>query len=477
MKKLLLFLPLCLSFFAKAQTYPSFNINLLGMISPNVTDSADDRRHYSGCWGWYQQSKNKEYAISGTSKGTYFIDITVPSSPTVCAYVEGGREHCIWRELKSYSHYCYVVSDDATPNKFQIIDMQYLPDSVHLVYSGTSYFERAHTIWIDGDKLYAMGVTYTVGANPPASPMIVLSLANPEVPVVLRRLEQDIPSSVASYVHDMYSRHDTLFASCANQGLQVFKFNATPTPSFTQLGSFAHYDQNGYNHSSTMTQNGKYLMFCDESPPGLPFHLVDIENLSNIQPIQIINPYPGTTPHNPYMVGNDHAVLACYQDGLLVYNIADPFHVGMTGYFDTYPQGGHNAGGNYSGADYRGNWGAYPWLPSGRIIAQDMQNGVFILDATTAFSAPVGIKANEADEKISLMFYPNPASNVIALNYRINSASQLQVKDMLGRVVYEKNYSGAINEYMDVSGFANGCYVLSVSSNGTSTSKQLIIKH
>ena len=38
----------------------------------------------------------------------------------------------------------------------------------------------------------------------------------------------------------------------------------------------------------------------------------------------------------------------------------------------THPQGGGNVG-NYFGNDYRGNWGAYPYLPSGIIIAQDMQ--------------------------------------------------------------------------------------------------------
>lgn len=445
------------------------------MIQPNTTDAANDDRRYSGCWGWFQQNKNKEYAISGTSKGTYFIDITVPSTPTICAYVEGGREGCIWRELKTYSHYCYIVSDDPAPNKFQIVDMQYLPDSVHVVYNDNTYFERAHTIWIDNDKLYTGGVTYTANANPGNSPMNVFSLANPEVPVLLRKLDQDISSTIANYVHDMYVRNDTVYASCANQGLQIFKFNHGTTNSFTQLGSYAGYSFAGYNHSSSLTKNGKYLIFCDESPPGLPIHMVDVENLSNIQPIQDVNPYIGTTPHNPYVMDNDFVVVACYQDGLFIYNIADPMHIGVVGYFDTFPQGGHNVA-NYNNEDYRGNWGAYPYLPSGNIIAQDMQNGVFILNASLAFSSPVGIKTNP-NEEVNLMFYPNPVADKLAVTYNGHTAATLQLKDMLGRVIYEKQCSGAISEYINVSNFENGSYIVSVTENNRSKNKQVIINH
>src|SRR3954471_4220971 len=143
MKKHFLFFFLLATLLSRAQQYPSYNINLLSHIAPNITDMANDNRRYSGCWGWFQQGKNKEYAISGTSKGTYFIDITAPATPTVCDYVDGGRAGCIWREIKTYGHYCYVVSDDPAPNKFQIIDMQYLPGSVHVVYNDNSYFERA----------------------------------------------------------------------------------------------------------------------------------------------------------------------------------------------------------------------------------------------------------------------------------------------------------------------------------------------
>src|SRR6218665_309839 len=198
--------------------YPRQNIELISLITPNFGVGAGDGRLYSGCWGWYQQNKNKEYAISGASNGTYFIDVSIPTTPTVCAYV-AGKLGCTWREIKTYKNYAYIVSDDAKPNRFQIVDMQYLPDSVHVVHDGTTYFERGHTVWIDNDKMYVGLVTYTNGF----SPMNVYSLATPSVPVLLRELPQDM--AFINEVHDMYARNDTVYASCGWQGLYVIKFN------------------------------------------------------------------------------------------------------------------------------------------------------------------------------------------------------------------------------------------------------------
>ena len=193
-----------------AQTYPSLNFTLLSKMDPNGDLTGNDNRKYSGCWGWVQTSKSKEYAIIGSSAKTYFVDVTNPFAPVICDSVNNKHAGCTWRELKTYQNYCYIVSDDGAPNTFQIIDMKYLPDSVHVVKDDNLLFERGHTCWVDGNKLYVGGVTTTsTSAN-----MQVFSLATPSVPVLLRTLSQDIPS--ISYVHDMFVRNDTVFAFCGN---------------------------------------------------------------------------------------------------------------------------------------------------------------------------------------------------------------------------------------------------------------------
>lgn len=479
MKNNFLVLALLLSFSSFGQIFSSFNIGLISLISPNTSTVASPvGNKYSGCWGWFQQSKNKEYAISGASNGTYFIDISSPASPSVSAFVPG-KQGCTWRELKTYQNYCYIVSDDATPNAFQIVDMQYLPDSVHVVHSGTMYFERAHTIWIDGNRMYLGGVTYPATFG--STPMAIYSLATPTNPALIKKLDEDIPNAVIDYVHDMYARNDTIYASCGDKGLHILKLDQA-NDTLYEIGNYKGYAFAGYSHSSFMTQNGKYLMICDEVPGALPIHLVDIQNLGNIQPLTSFRPYPNTTPHNPYIIGNKYAIVSSYQDGLMIFDISQPTKINLAGYFDTFPQGGANTG-DYGGGPYNGNWGAYPFLPSKLIIANDMQNGLFVLDATSSFTTnlinpvnPVGIKKEESSNE-TFIFYPNPADHQLALYYNGSGTSVLSIKNMLGQIMLQKEYAGKISESIDVSDLTNGTYVISIQNETKHLTKKLLIHH
>lgn len=472
MKKLVLFSLLFFSLCSSSQVYQSYNITMISRSTPNTGDVSIDNRRYSGCWGWYQAAKNKEYAICGTSNGTYFLDITSPVTPTVCGFLQGAQGGT-YREMKTYQHYCYIVSDDDLTKKFQIVDLQYLPDSIHVVYNDSTLLRRGHTIWIDKDKMYIGAMIDTLPLK--LRSMAVFSLANPESPVLLRKLAEDYP--LIGYVHDMYVRNDTVYASCAYQGLYVFRYDATANK-FIQLGSYTGYAGGGYNHSSFLTQDSKHLIFCDEVPEGLPMHFVNVENLGNIQPVKDWHPMPGTTPHNPYIKGN-FAIVSCYQDGLFIYDVSQPPNINMVGYFDTYPQGGANIN-DYHDKGYRGNWGNYPFLPSGVIIANDMQNGMFLLNAVPAFSTTninyVGTKENTVNEA-NLILYPNPAADRIALHYNTRNPVTFQLRNILGELISEKQFSGPVNDYIDVSYLAEGTYFVSLTENNLTKSKKLIVKH
>lgn len=454
-----------------AQPYNSYNIALLGHLDPN-TDTANigfDQRSYSGCWGWYQSAGNREYAISGASHGTYFIDITVPSSPSICAFVPG-KSKCTWREIKTYQNYCYIISDDASPNRFQIVDMSSLPATVTVVHDDTTIFERGHTIWIDQDKMYIGGISFANGSN--QKPMAVYSLATPTAPALLRFLSEDVP--LINYVHDMYVRNDTVYASAGFQGLYVLKYNS-PANTFSLLGSYTNYAAQGYNHSSFLTENGKYLVFCDEVPDGMPIRMVDVQNFSNIQPQADFIPAAGTTPHNPYVIGNDFAVVSCYQDGLVIYDISNPNAVSLAGYFDTYPQGGF-AQNSYAGT-YRGNWGAYPYLPSGHIVANDMQNGVFILDASTAYTTtvlnPVSLSETSID-KSSIHMYPNPAKEQVFLRYTGTGECRYAFYALTGELLLSGTSSKS-GKALDCSKLAPGLYFISCRAGSQTLNTKILI--
>ena len=472
-KLLFLTIVICLTHNINAQVYPSLNVNLLSHIDPEKDITGSDGRKYSGCWGWYQSSKNKEYAIVGTSSKTYFIDVTNPTMPIISDSVKAKKNGCTWRELKTYQNYCYIVSDDSPPNSFQIIDMQYLPDSVHVVYEGTSYFERAHTVFVDKDKLYCGGVTPLSGGT---ESMHVYSLATPSVPVLLRKLAQDVPS--IGYVHDMYVNNDTIFASCGGQGLFVVKLLSTNT--FSLLSSFTSYPYSGYNHSSWLTTNKKTMVFADEVPTGLPAKVIDVSNISSISLVDTVRSHFGATAHNPYIVGNRWCWLSTYQDGIYLYDISTPANSTVYGFFDTHPQ--HGVNDNFTTNAYRGNWGAYPYLPSKIIIACDMQNGIFILQGDNTYNTSI-VGLNESKKTNSqFSIYPNPSKN----NFTIYIANQLNqtlsycITDVSGKIIEENNIhsnESLFKQSINASHLTDGCYFITLKGSNINETKKIIIQN
>jgi choice-of-anchor B domain-containing protein len=457
-----------------AQPYASSNFTLISKIDPETVFNSDGDK-YSACWGWYQASKKKEYAIAGAQGGTYWVDITNPATPTVSAYRSATHAGAIWREIKTYQNYCYVISDDSGNNSFQIFDMSYLPDSVKKVYDSKALFSRGHTLWVDGNKLYVASVTYS---NNNYSSMNVYSLATPSVPTLIRSLNQDYPFITG--VHDMYVRNDTIYASCQYQGLFVFKLTAANT--FTQLGSLTTYTASGYNHSSALTPNGKTLVFTDEVPNGLPLKIANVSNLGNIQVQSTINQFSLTTPHNPFVVTNTLCFMSSYVDGLQLFNISSPATPSLVGYFDTYPQGGGNTG-NWSNG-YDGQWGCYPFFPSKTIFALDQLNGIFLLKTNlyanvTQTVSTIGMAENTSMQELQV--FPNPSNETVmvylpagqtALSQNISVLSADGAEQPITIRAQTDGYSYEI----DLHAIPNGIYALRINSEEKNTAvKKLVI--
>ncbi len=466
----------------KAQmVYPASNFTLCSVINPETNVNAYGSK-YSGCWGWYQASKNREYAIAGSSSGTYWVDVTNPYQPVVCAFRAGKVTTTVWREIKTYQNFCYVVSDDSGPNSFQIFDMQYLPDSVHKVYDGVNIFRRTHALWVDGNKLYCSSVTYS---NNSKSTLDIYSLATPTAPTLLRKLGQDMPSITT--VHDTYANNDTVFVSCGYQGLYSFTLTP-PSYSFTQVGSLTSYPSSGYNHSSALTPNRKTLVFMDEVPASLPIKVADVQNLANIQVLSTINQYPQTTPHNPFMANDSLCFVSAYSDGLQLFNIKNPSAPFLAGYFDTHPQGGGNVN-NYID-NYDGQWGSYPYLPSKNIFALDQVNGIFMLkthlfmnpsNATeggtnttgTGVGTHTGSVLTGMNENINInaiQVYPNPATTRIRVSLPVELMSKdftITITDVSGKIILEQTNTaskgGSYYKEINTSEIDNGIYFVAVS--------------
>jgi hypothetical protein len=200
--------------------------------------------------------------------------------------------------------------------------------------------------------------------------------------------------------------------------------------------------------------------------------VLNVSNPSNMTALCQLLPHPKTTPHNPSVKGQ-FAFISCYEDGLFIYDVSDPTNPSRAGYFDTYEQGGANTG-VYGPINYRGNWGNYPFLPSGHIIATDMQNGLFILDASAAYTTTVkdylGFAYLEKKEKVSV----EVRAKKITLLIPSPEPVLFKLTDVCGKVLQtrEFNYSTDI----ELSEFNTGVYICQFFTEHLQIQKKIIIQ-
>ena len=452
---------------AGAQVYEQQNISLLSNWNDtSIVAEPFYGIRYNGIWGWHDGAGH-EYALIGATDGVHIIDVTVPTAATRVDFVPGRRSGCIWREIKTYQHYAYLISDDNAPNSLQIIDLQYLPDSVSVVYDSDSLFQRAHTLYVDGNKLYC-GIVKG-GITSGTSSMSVYSLNNPVNPSLLRDVDTDYSAVFTNQqVHDMLVRNDTIYASAAFDGLFILKYDSLANQ-FNMLGSLTTYPSQGYNHSSALTDDGHTLVFCDEVPTGLAVKVLDVQDLSNLTVTATFQSNVGPTPHNPFMVGNI-CYIAYYQDGLQVYDVSNPSLPVRIGYFDT--QFITPLGGPYTGPSYSGAWGACPYLPSGNILVSDMQFGLYVLDASQLTSL------NEPEKNHTLILSPNPVGEGEVVNIRIGDESDylLTIRDIAGRIIDSKDVSGNSVFSYSTAQLTSGVYLVELRGRNRQAVSRLIVR-
>jgi choice-of-anchor B domain-containing protein len=315
---------------------------------------------YSALWG-YTAPNGREYAILGCNTGTSFVDITDSANIHEVDFQTGVTSQ--WREMKTYSHYAYIVSE-GTNSYLQIIDLQYLPDSVHFVKSWNySGYTKTHSIQQSGHYLYLNG-----GNSAANGGITVVDVINPENPVKMGQW-------TTLYVHDCRVRDDTIWASNVYTG-QTSIINAVNKSSLTLVRTFQSYPTAVVStHNSELTSDRKYLLTTNEvSSPAGKLNVWNVEDLGNItyvrdwQPTGITN----SIVHNVEIYGN-FALIAHYTAGIRLINITDPVNPVEVAWYDTYTTSNANT--------FNGCWAIYKFS-SGKIIGSDISNGLFVIKTT-----------------------------------------------------------------------------------------------
>lgn len=350
----------------------SANMNLLGTWNDPSIPTNNNNQTYNDCWGWSQGGR--EYAVIGSRVGSHIIDVTNPASPVEVDRVLGNYtgSNVIHRDFKVHRGHLYMVGDQGT-STLQIADLSYLPDSVHVVYDNNALIVKSHNIFVDSanDRLYHCGGSKLTGDND----LSVFDISNPANPVLLVDCKDDIAwwSGNIGYVHDIYVEGNIAYTHDLD-AMHIIDFSTPTAP--VVLGTLSSYPDQGINHSGWLHADDTTYVMLDETH-GKRLKFLDVSNPSSINVTDLKGPGTSATaiPHNSFIKG-DYAYTSYYYDGVYVFDVSDRNNVTIAGYYDTY------AGPDGSG--FHGCWGVYPYLPSGNIIASDLETGLYVFSLNTS---------------------------------------------------------------------------------------------
>ncbi len=409
-------------FEAHAQANDSLDMRALGRFG--YTQTIND------VWGWVDTATNKEYALVGVQNGLSIVDVTNPTNPVQTNFFSGASS--IWRDMKTWGNYAYTVHDifNGTSNGIFIVDMTTIYDQYPSTYtrnpmiqvpSGNfEILQRAHNIYID-----EQGYLYLFGSNIAQGGALIFDLnPDPTNPTYLGMYNNH-------YLHDGVARGDTMWGAAINAGFFVAVDVSTPASpvqyNFTQQTPYS------FTHNIWFSDDNQRVFTTDERS-GAYIGEYDVSDFNNVSELDRIRTKfsNDVIPHNVHF-HNNFLVNSYYTAGVQILDVSEPGIMVETGYYDTS---------NDSGDGFGGCWGAYPYLPSGNILATDRQRGLFVLSSDYTRASFINVSVIDSLNQQSL----------------INADVELLGGDISGRTNIFGNLKGGQ--------VASGTYSLVASKNG-----------
>lgn len=324
-----------------------------------------NKQYAEGCndiWG-YKSPEGVEYAILGTRAATAILDLSDPDNPVEVAYIPGSFS--TWRDMKNWGHYIYVTCD-AGNDGLLIINMEDVSNITWqfwkpelTVGSTTAQLLRCHNLYIDEN-----GYMYLSGCNPLNNGGVLIFdvHSTPGNPFLVGRVEP-------VYSHDNYTRGDTVYSANLTQG--VYITDVTDKSNIITLATVP--TSRNFAHNVWPSDDGNYMFTTDEVSNGF-VDAYDISNTGNVIRIDQFQPEDtkgtGVIPHNTHYF-QGYNVVSWYTDGVKVIDSHKPDNLIEVANYDTYL-------GNQVG--FQGCWGAYPFLPSGLLLASDINTCLWVFD-------------------------------------------------------------------------------------------------
>ena len=304
----------------------------------------------SDVWA-YVDSAGHEYALVGVFNGFSIVDLADPAKPVELQFIPGVST--IWRDCILYGHHAYVSND--ADSGLLIIDLSTLPGTVAYKDTILNGLTNAHNVWQHDGYLYQAGANFNNGLD-----------------IFDVKTDPWNPSYVGSYndryVHDVYIRNDTAYVAEINEGFLSI-LDVSDKSNISVLGSRTYLNAN--THNTWLNDAGDVCFTTDEVGAGyiIAWDVSDPTDIRELDRIRSSLSEGFATPHNAHVL-NDWIVTSYYSDGIHIVDAHRPENLVEVGHYDTSP---------LAGPGFIGCWGAYPFLPSGLILAADIETGLYIL--------------------------------------------------------------------------------------------------
>ncbi|MBK8045039.1 MAG: choice-of-anchor B family protein [Haliscomenobacter sp.] len=220
------------------------------------------------------------------------------------------------------------------------------------------YIDEKGRLFLSGCNINNGGVLIFDGASAPGTPLYLGGVNT-------------------RYSHDNFTRNDTLWS--ADVYLGEFSVADVSNPRAPRLLA-TQPTSSRFTHNCWLSDDGKYLFTTDEKT----FGTVDAFDVSNIDDIEFLDRFsPKGAKENRAIPHNTHyhkgfLATSWYTEGVVLTDAHRPQNLIETGRYDTYPQ---------SKQGFEGCWGAYPYLPSGLLLASDISTGLYVLQPHTGAPA------------------------------------------------------------------------------------------
>ncbi len=428
---------------------------------------------YNEVWG--VTVNGIEIGVIGTTMGTHFIDLSDPANPVeypntfIPGAAQGGS--IIHRDYHDHDGFLYIVCDEGN-STLQVADISDLPNSVSIVYEDNDLIRTSHNVFIDTTNtlLYSCG-TFS-STNTSARSLRVFDITDPTAPSQVGNFSNSTTPSIP-YVHDITVRDNIGYLNCGPDGFYVVDFTNMASPAI--LGILDTYTGQGYNHSGYLDESGDYYYLADETH-GTPIKIIDVSDPTDLMVIGTFDAGSvdaNSIPHN-LLVDCDKLYISYYYDGMQVYDISDPTAPVHEYTYDTYP--------GANDVSYRGNWGVFSYFPSGRVLASDMQTGLYIFDDMGGSACHLSSSVANPNANAQLSIFPQPFTREMQVQLSSDESQDITlslygIDGKLLRVFEPRTILKGENQFVleTPSDISEGVYLLTITGS-TFHATQKIIK-